>query len=65
MASDIPKRKAKRSLQANCVENDDHQEQHQIKSRRWKQVCQPTMVGGGRSAQTSNKSLNMLEHLDK
>ncbi|KAM5577120.1 hypothetical protein ABKV19_007794 [Rosa sericea] len=37
MASDIPKRKVKRSLQANCVENNDHQEEHQIKSRRWKQ----------------------------
>ncbi|KAM5550436.1 hypothetical protein ABKV19_027543 [Rosa sericea] len=58
MASDIPKRKVKRSLQANCVENNDHQEEHQIKSRRWKQV-------GGQSAQTSNKNLNILEHRDK
>ncbi|XP_062000159.1 uncharacterized protein LOC133717461 [Rosa rugosa] len=65
MASDIPKRKVKRSLQANCVENNDHQEEHQIKSRRWKQVCQPIMVEGGHSAQTSNKNLNILEHRDK
>ncbi|KAM5583353.1 hypothetical protein ABKV19_003310 [Rosa sericea] len=65
MASDIPKRKVKRSLQANCVENNDHQEEHQIKSRRWKQACQPIIVEGGQSAQTSNKNLNILEHRDK